>query len=64
MPMYEYRCACGNEAEVYKKITDEEPQLCKDCGAVMERLISQSTFHLKGTGWTNRFKISPLPEDR
>jgi putative FmdB family regulatory protein len=52
MPIYEYRCAkCGNEFEEWQKITDPPSQPCEVCGGEASRLISASTFILKGTGW-------------
>lgn len=52
MPIYEYRCAkCGNEFELWQKITDPPSQPCELCGGEASRLISPSTFILKGTGW-------------
>jgi len=53
MPIYEYRCDdCGAEFEVFKKITDEAAPVCRECSsASVHRLISLSSFHLKGTGW-------------
>jgi len=53
MPIYEYRCGtCGEVFEVIRSITNEAPAPCKSCGGEeTERLISQSSFVLKGTGW-------------
>ena len=52
MPIYEYRCSkCGNEFEEWQKITDPPTQECNRCGGKASRLISPSTFILKGTGW-------------
>ena len=52
MPIYEYRCRkCGNEFEEWQKITDPPTQTCGECGGEASRLISPSTFILKGTGW-------------
>jgi len=52
MPIYEYRCAnCGNEFEEWQKFSDPVVDKCPDCGGHAHRLISQSTFVLKGTGW-------------
>ncbi len=46
---YEYRCdKCGKEIEVLQKVDDPAPKCCKGS---MRRLISLSTFILKGTGW-------------
>ncbi len=52
MPIYEYRCQnCGSEFEEWQKITDPATTQCSACGGMASRLISRSTFILKGTGW-------------
>jgi putative FmdB family regulatory protein len=53
MPVYEYECgACGHEFEEWQKITDKAVRTCPKCKAKkVERLISQTAFHLKGGGW-------------
>lgn len=52
MPIYEYRCHnCGKKREVIQKITDEPLSTCPDCGGPMDKLISNTSFVLKGTGW-------------
>ena len=52
MPIYEYLCeSCGKEFEEWQKFSDPVVDVCPDCGGHSRRLISQSTFHLKGTGW-------------
>ncbi len=52
MPIYEYECAkCGHHTEVMQKFSDPPPAKCELCHGKMKKLISQSTFHLKGTGW-------------
>lgn len=52
MPIYEYRCqSCGAEFEEWQKITDPAVAQCSACGGNASRLISRSTFILKGTGW-------------
>lgn len=53
MPTYEYRCnACGIEFEVEKRMSDPVATACTSCGAMdTERLISHSSFVLKGSGW-------------
>ncbi len=52
MPIYEYECSdCGALTEAWQKITDPPLEKCDKCGGQLRKLISQSTFHLKGTGW-------------
>jgi putative FmdB family regulatory protein len=52
MPIYEYECTkCGHQREVWQRITDQSLTKCEHCKGKMRRLISQSSFHLKGTGW-------------
>lgn len=54
MPIYEYQCdACGKISEAWQKITEEPLKDCADCGATgsLHRLISNTAFVLKGTGW-------------
>ncbi len=52
MPIYEYHCdKCGKEFEEWQKFSDPCIDKCPDCGGKSHRLISQSTFVLKGSGW-------------
>jgi putative FmdB family regulatory protein len=52
MPIYEYECTkCGHQTEVWQRITNQGVTKCEHCKGKMRRLISQSSFHLKGTGW-------------
>src|SRR3989442_10939294 len=52
MPLYEYRCArCNRVFEVLQRFSDEQLKVHPDCGGKVEKLISASGFHLKGSGW-------------
>lgn len=52
MPIYEYQCTkCGEVFEAFQKITDEPLTNCKFCNSSVEKLISHSSFQLKGSGW-------------
>gem|GEM_PF-322568 len=52
MPIYEYECThCGQVEEVIQKFTDSPLTTCKKCSGRLHKLISHSSFHLKGTGW-------------
>ncbi len=52
MPIYEYECAkCGHRTEVWQKFSDLPVSECEVCKGRMRKLVSHSSFHLKGTGW-------------
>ncbi|MFH1984049.1 MAG: FmdB family zinc ribbon protein [Pseudomonadota bacterium] len=52
MPIYEYECtACGLVAEAFQKISDKPLTRCHTCSGKLRKLISNSAFHLKGSGW-------------
>ena len=52
MPIYEYKCRkCGEEFEVFQQITAPPVKSCKFCKGAVQKLMSLSSFHLKGSGW-------------
>jgi putative FmdB family regulatory protein len=52
MPIYEYECAKCGPYEVTQKITEKALTRCEKCGGKkVHRLISSSSFSLKGGGW-------------
>lgn len=52
MPIYEYKCKkCGEEFEVFHKMTDCDVKNCKFCNGPVNKLISLSSFQLQGSGW-------------
>jgi putative FmdB family regulatory protein len=52
MPIYEYRCLkCNAEFEAMQKFSDVPLSKCPTCGGKAKRLISRSSFQLKGSGW-------------
>ena len=52
MPIYEYQCPCCQSVfEEWQSGFDEQDMACPDCGKESKRLISQTSFHLKGGGW-------------
>jgi putative FmdB family regulatory protein len=52
MPVYEYQCSrCGHLKEVFQKISESPLEVCPRCNGKLKKIISQSTFHLKGSGW-------------
>jgi putative FmdB family regulatory protein len=50
MPVYEYLCDGGHEFILDQRMVDPPIKICK-CGKKCKRLISSSSFHLKGPGW-------------
>jgi putative FmdB family regulatory protein len=70
MPIYEYECAdCGKIDEVLQKFSDKPLKKCRYCSGKVHKLISHSSFHLKGTGWyvtdyADRSKRSSAPSQR
>jgi putative FmdB family regulatory protein len=52
MPIYEYQCKkCGKAFEVFQGITDPAVNSFKFCRGSVRKLMSLSSFHLKGGGW-------------
>ncbi len=52
MPLYEYRCLkCGQVTEVLQKLSDRPLRRCRLCSGKLEKLISRTSFQLKGGGW-------------
>jgi putative FmdB family regulatory protein len=52
MPIYEYECtSCGKVHEIIQKMSDKPIVKCPKCSGRLQKLISQSSFHLKGSGW-------------
>src|SRR5262247_1441485 len=52
MPIYEYRCLdCGHQFELMQKFSDPPAETCTSCTGTVQKLISRSAFHLKGSGW-------------
>jgi putative FmdB family regulatory protein len=51
MPIYEYRCDQCGTFEVTQRITEEPLKKCPTCNADVNRIISATSFVLKGSGW-------------
>ncbi len=51
MPIYEYQCAKCGIFEATQRITDNPLTKCPTCKSKVKRLISNTSFQLKGTGW-------------
>ncbi|HHO75874.1 MAG TPA: zinc ribbon domain-containing protein [Deltaproteobacteria bacterium] len=52
MPIYEYKCLkCNHEFEAMQKFSESAISMCPNCSGPVKKLISRSSFHLKGSGW-------------
>jgi putative FmdB family regulatory protein len=52
MPIYEYKCTkCGQVEEAFQRFSEKPLSKCRHCSGKLHKLISQSAFHLKGSGW-------------
>jgi putative FmdB family regulatory protein len=52
MPIYEYECAsCRKVVEVFQRMTEDPLTTCPNCSGPVKKLVSVSSFQLKGGGW-------------
>ncbi len=66
MPIYEYMCEkCSHEFEREQRITDDPVKTCPECrGRKVKKLISQTSFVLKGGGWYSDLYSSSKKDDK
>src|ERR1700732_126810 len=65
MPIYEYKCPKCGVVEVMQGIKEASLKKCPNCKSKVERMISSSSFVLKGSGWyaTDYAKKSTPPAE-
>ena len=52
MPLYEYECkSCGRVLEIIQKFSDPALTECPQCKGPITKLMSLTSFQLRGTGW-------------
>jgi len=52
MPIYEYQCKkCGKQFEAFQGITEPDLKTCRFCKGKVHKMMSLSSFSLKGSGW-------------
>ena len=51
MPIYEYSCDKCGVFEITQRITEDALTKCPTCKRKVQRLISNTSFQLKGGGW-------------
>ena len=62
MPIYEYECgSCGNISEQIESMNNADTtKPCPKCGKTAQRIMSNTSFQLKGGGWyTTDYKNAP-----
>ena len=60
MPLYDFKCEeCDYIFELIQKHSDDSPQ-CIKCAKDTKKLISKTSFILKGDGW---YKPSPTDDE-
>jgi putative FmdB family regulatory protein len=61
VPIYEFVCeTCGRLTEVMQRVSDPPPESCAGCGAAkLSRVVSRTSFQLKGGGWYSDLYASP-----
>ncbi|MCH8890286.1 MAG: zinc ribbon domain-containing protein [Myxococcales bacterium] len=67
MPIYEYACEkCESEFELEQRITDDPIKSCPRCKSrKIKRLISRTSFVLKGGGWySDLYSSSGAKDDK
>ena len=66
VPTYEYRCqSCSHEMEAFQSIKDAPMTECPVCRQPrLERLISATSFQLKGDGWFKDLYSSSKKNDK
>ena len=65
MPIYEYECSqCHQTSDALQKVNDPPPETCPKCGArnTLSRLLSRTSFVLKGGGWYADLYSSSKPK--
>lgn len=52
MPIYEYECqSCKEVIEIWQSLSDDQVTACPSCEGELKKIISMSSFQLKGGGW-------------
>ena len=59
MPIYEYECGTCGRFEVLQKMSEPPLKRCEKCDSLVQKLVSQSSFALKGGGWYKDLYSSP-----
>lgn len=63
MPVYEYECLdCHKITEIWQGLAEAQLTTCPTCQGPVKKIISMSSFALKGGGWyADGYGSSPKP---
>lgn len=63
MPVYEYECLdCHEITEIWQGLAEAQLTTCPSCQGTVKKIISMSSFALKGGGWyADSYSSSPKP---
>lgn len=63
MPVYEYECLnCHEITEIWQGLAEAQLTTCPACHGEVKKIISMSSFALKGGGWcADSYSSSPKP---
>jgi len=65
MPVYEYRCSCGQTKEVVCKYSERPEEIsCPECKGVLQIVPSCGSFVMKGYRASNGYSISEDIQNR
>lgn len=61
MPVYEYECLdCHEITEIWQGLSEAQLTTCPSCQGTVKKIISMSSFALKGGGWyADSYSSSP-----
>ena len=52
MPIYTFRCKCGNEVDTICNSSDKDLRMCQECGCGMKSLVGKTGKpQFKGNGF-------------
>jgi putative FmdB family regulatory protein len=55
VPLYVYKCPkCGKTIEIMCGMEDDTAHLCTDCKENMDKVVTGTSFRLKGAGWPGK----------
>lgn len=60
MPTYKYRCECGEERTLIRKVANRNDPVNCDCGKEMKKQICDTSFIIHGHSYNNTYNKKPI----